>query len=209
LGFGWARGFPRWSYPYIGASLIFSLYMSNAFSPLLVMIGRQFGLGDLIGMIACIPMSLSFAPLFITVAIAHARTRPANPIEKLFSDIRQDWTRLTFFLFGWAPLIAFIAFDEIANSYEYPFQLLLILIMAATSLAYLRSKSQRGRVLSLLVGIVVFSGIVTYGPINYWLPRNGVNVPTTIFQGMLLVGFMFLPALIGILPRSREVHDEL
>lgn len=202
LGIGWARGFPRWSYPYLGFSAIISLYLGAAFSPMLNIIGRRLGLGNMLGAVACVPMLLAFAPLVITVILAHVFTRSANPIEKLFSDVRRDWTRLTFLLFGWAPLIAFIAFDEIENSYEYPYQFLLIGIMAATSLAYLRSASQRGRVLSLLVGIVLFAGVSTYGPIGYWLPKDGVNVPGSIFQGMLLVIFMFTPALIGLLPSN-------
>lgn len=43
IGFaaGWARGFPRWCYPYIGSLLVYSLYMMNMHTSLLYYLGYE------------------------------------------------------------------------------------------------------------------------------------------------------------------------
>jgi hypothetical protein len=49
------------------------------------------------------------------------------------------------------PLAVLLAFDEVENSYQFPFMLLLTLILAGGALAYMLSNRTWQRVLALLV----------------------------------------------------------
>ena len=90
-----------------------------------------------------------------SVAIALLITRSFQPVRDLFTNAWRDWTRVTFALFGFMPLVVMIAFDEIDRLYTFYFMVLLAVVMPASALAYLRSRSTRQQALALFSGIFI------------------------------------------------------
>lgn len=188
---GWIRGFPRWSYPYVGHVIVFSLYISNASTPGFKLFGYEMFGRELWGWRAWIPF------MVITV-IALAVTRSVKPIIKFFTNIWNDWTMLTFGLFGFMPLLAAIAFDEMDRLYSLYFMVVLALVMLGAAWSYLRAGSQRHRVIALLTGILLTTAVSVFGPAFYWLENGWINLKGSAIVGGIVTLFMFSPALIGL-----------
>jgi hypothetical protein len=134
-------------------------------------------------------------------AITLLITRSLRPLLKLFTNIWEDWTLLTFGMFGFMPLLIGIGFDEVDRLYSLRFMVVLTLLMSGTVLAYLRSTRQWQRVLALLVGNILTVTIVTMAP-TYWLENGWVNVQRTVMAGIVVLAVMFSPVLVGLLRRS-------
>ena len=82
---GWVRGFPLWSYGYLGWVLV--LGGSGNISASGIQWGYQ-----------------SWVPFGIVILSALLWTRSLNPIKKFFKDIWNDWSRLvltSFALISW------------------------------------------------------------------------------------------------------------
>jgi hypothetical protein len=185
LCIGWIKSFPRWSYPYVGHVLIFSLYMMNVATP-----GFLFG-RELWGWRA-------WVPFLVIAGIALAATRSLEPVARFYKNILEDWTVLTFGLFGFMPLVIAITFDEIDRLYSLYFMVALTLLMCGTTFLYLHGKDQRQRTVVLTAGVVLTILIAILGPAFYWKGTDWVRQVQTILAGILI---MFSPALIEILPR--------
>lgn len=194
LGIGWARGFPRWSYPYVGHVLLFSWYVMSVATPGLRVFNYTFGRNDLWGWRAWIPF-------FAMAGMALLITRSLHPVFKLFTNAWKDWTLLTFGMFGFMPLLVAVGFDEVDRLYSLYFMVALTLVMAGTALAYLRSTRLAQRVLALLVGIILTVTVVTVGPTVYWLEHGWVNVAGTMIAGVIMVGVMCSPLLLALMRR--------
>jgi hypothetical protein len=197
FGIGWIRDFPRWSYPYSGLALLVSLYMMNAATPGLRILNYTFGRNDPWGWRAWMPVS-------VMAVIALLITRSLRPLFKLFTNIWEDWTRLTYGMFGFIPLLIWIGFDEVNRLYSLPFMVALTFLMVGTALTYLRSARQWQRVLALLVGIILIVTIVAAAPTVYWLENGWVNVQGTVMMATIVVAVMFSPVLISLLRRSIQ-----
>ena len=123
---------------------------------------------------------------------------------KFFTQAWEDWTLLTFAMFGCIPLLVAIGFDEVDRLYSLPFMVILTLMMAGTALAYLRSTRPWQRVVALLVGIILTVAVVAVAPTAYWLEHGWVNVKWTLMIGAIVVTVMFSPLLLGLLRRSVQ-----
>lgn len=195
LGVGWVKGFPRWSYPYVGFVPLVSLYMMWVATPGLRIFNYTFGRNDLWGW-------RSWIPFLVMAAIVLLITHSLRPLLKLFTNIWEDWTLLTFGMFGFMPLLIGIRFDEMDRLYSLRFMVVLTLLMSGTALAYLRSMRGWQRALALLVGIILTATIVTVAPAVYWSEHGWVNVQRTLTAGVIVVAVLFSPALIGVLHRQ-------
>jgi hypothetical protein len=182
---GWIQGFPRWSYPYVGHVLVFSLYMTNVSTP-----GFLFG-RDLWGWRAWIP-------LMLIAVIALAVTRSFQTIIKFFMNIWNDWTLLTFGMFGFMPLLVAISFDEMDGLFSLYFMVIVTLVMVGTAWSYLRADGQRGRVIALLAGILLTTVIAVLAPTVYWQRNGWVDLTGMTVMGGIVVLVMFSPVLIGL-----------
>jgi hypothetical protein len=198
LGVGWVKGFPRWSYPYVGFVLLVSLYMMQVATPGLRILNYTFGRNDLWGW-------RSWIPFLVMAAIVLLITHSLRPLSKLFTNIWGDWTLLTFGMFGFTPLLIGIGFDEVDRLYSLRFMVALTLLTSGTALAYLRSTRWWQRVLVLLVGIILTVTIVTVAPAVYWSEHGWVNVQGTLMVGAIVVAVMLSPGLIGLLRRSAQL----
>jgi hypothetical protein len=142
FGIGWLKGFPRWVYPYVAFSVLISLYLMNASTPGIVLFGVPIFGREPWGIYACLPGLLM-------AAVVLALTRSFRSLLVFFENGWKDWTRFTYALFGLMPLVNWIAFDEIRDSYELPFQTVLILIMVLAAAAYLRSTRKTSAAISV------------------------------------------------------------
>ena len=199
LCFGWIKGFPRWSYPYVGHMSVYSLYMTSVATPGLKLFGYPVFGGDLWGWRAWIPLS-------IVTLIALLVTRSLRPLLRLVTNIWQDWTLLTFGMFGILPLLVAISFDEVDRLYSLYFMAILAVLMTGTALLYLRSRGQRSRILALLFGIVPTIAITVVAPTLYWQRHGWVSAPGAAILGGAFLLVMFLPATIGLFRRALPLR---
>lgn len=192
---GWIKNFPRWSYPYVGHVLVFSLYLSHGSTPGIYLFGIPIFDREVWGWRAWIPFAL-------IATIAFAVTRSSRPIARFFTNIWNDWTLLTFGMFGFMPLLVFISFDEIDRLYSLYFMVILSVIMIGVALLYIRADILRNRVIALLTGTILTIATSIIAPSIYW-QRSGWTFPLqSVILGSIAFLFMFSPALIGLLNRA-------
>ena len=192
---GWIKNFPRWSYPYVGHMLVFSLYLSQASTPGLNLFGYPIFGREVWGWRAGIP-------LILIAIVALVITRSLRPIVRFFTNIWNDWTLLTFGMFGFAPLLIAIGFDEVDRLYSLYFMVILTLLMTSMAFLYLRADNPRLRISALLAGITLTIGTSVIAPSVYW-QRSGWTFPLQgAILGSIVALFMFSPALIGLLHRA-------
>lgn len=194
LGVGWVKSFPRWSYPYVGHALIVSRYMVNVATPGLRIFNYTFGSNDLWGWRAWIPFTL-------VAAVALIVTRSVQPILKLFTNAWEDWTLVTFGMFGFMPLLIALNFDEVDRLYSLPFMVGLTLAMIGTAVLYLCSTQQSHRALILLTSISLITTVAMAGTTLYWLENGWVDILGSVVLGVVVVAIMFSPALLGVARR--------
>lgn len=131
---GWVRNFPRWSFAWIGFSVFFTLLYTSMPLP---------GSRDLIGWW----IALAWV---IALGIGLFLTRSLRPLGQFAKSVWNDWTRLSFALYGITPLLLLLAFFDEVNGEEL-FVTGLALVLALGALAYLRSAEVWRRISSLVV----------------------------------------------------------
>jgi len=137
------------------------------------------------------------------VLISILITRSLRPLQRLFTNIWQDWTLLTFGMFGILPLLVAIGFDEIDRLYSLYFMVILALLMTSMALLYMRSLHQWVRILALLIGIIPTNLITAVAPTLYWQQNELVN-PQAIFMIWSIVTLvLFSP--VGIILLRRVI----
>lgn len=197
---GWVRGFPLWSYSYLGWSLVFAWWWTNT-----KIYGTDWGYRV-------------WLPFGIMVLLALLWTRSLEPLKKLLRDIWNDWTRLSLAMFTLGALIFMGGGED-----HHPQWLLFLL--AATSIicigawCFLRSSSLIGRVLSIAISFIASAvpmGIsyltwdwrTHYGlpPSDDWLDNLGV-APVGVLFWLLII---FWPALIALIQRitTRRITSQ-
>jgi len=191
LCIGWIKSFPRWSYPYVVHVLIFSLYMMQVATPGFLFGRERWGWRV-------------WLPLAVVAVISLLVTRSLGPLRKLFTNIWDDWTLLTFGLFGFMPLLIAIVFDEMDRLYSLYFMVILSLLMVGTAFAYMQSPNPRERIRTLLIGISLTITLAMTAPTVYWLDHGGTNVVPAVIAGIVVFLVMFSPALISLLRKSNK-----
>ena len=86
-------------------------------------------------------------------------TRSLHPIIKFFTNIWNDWTLLTFGMFGFMPLLVAISFDEMDRLFSLYFMIILTIVMSGAAWFYMRAETHRQRMASLLIGILSTTAI--------------------------------------------------
>jgi len=188
---GWIRGFPRWSYSYLGWSFLIAYF------------NTKWGYySD--------PDFQIWIPFGITVLIAILWTHSFAPIKKLFQGIWHDWTRLTLAMFtfgGFAWMVA--AYDENHHPQLLWFMLAATLATSAGVWFFFRSASLKGRVLSLLGGLFV-ADMISLICSATWDYREYYGLPEstqTWYESLSIyfrihlfwLALLFWPAVIGFL----------
>ncbi len=204
---GFAKSGPRWFMPYLGLPLpILSLILFNALMdpewrgfPRLMQapwVINQFVYQGLLWSIL-IPLTI----LLVALSALIPRLRP------FYHRLRDDWTLLSFVLYGMAPFALVVSFDDYQN--EEPYLILSFLILAFGGWLYLRSKDPANRFLVLFGGMAlsmlvaaVGKAILYAGPwprLKYFTWQS--EFISTIIEWAWLALIMLLPLVINLLPR--------
>jgi hypothetical protein len=196
---GWIQSFPRWSYPYVGHMVVYSLYVTSVATPGLRVFGVPVFGGELWGW-------RSWVPLLAVALIALLVTRSVRPLFRLFTQVWQDWTLLTFSLFGILPLWVAISFDEMDRLYSLVFMVILAVLMTGAALLYLRSRRSGARIAALAIGIVPTIAVTVVAPTLYWQRHGWVSPWGAALLGGAVLLVMALPAAIGLLRRALPLR---
>jgi hypothetical protein len=184
---GVLKGFPLWSYAYLGMSLYFGWHYSN---------GRFYGVDY---------SSWAWLPSFAAIVLGLLLTRSLKPLIRLFQGAWNDWTRLSFSLYAFAlPMVTVIFFDEDWGVFQLYGLFFDTVLLAAVAVAFLRSRTTLGRVLSLEAAVLI---LVVKGLLGGWL--NFGKYPRVLYGPAFLFisiyfGFLLLPAVIGLLRRGMD-----
>jgi hypothetical protein len=144
--------------------------------------------------------------------IPHTRT--------LWARIRQDWTQLSFFLYGGLVVHIIFIFDDYQQ--DEPWLIAAWLVLAAGCWFYLRSKDPTHRILILLGGASLAMWIVAAGkfylvPFQNWHPWIENYPPKTerwfeslsmLADWVCLVVALLLPSLLKLLPQKHGALPE-
>ena len=185
LLFGVLKGFPRWSYAYLGMSLYFGLYyFSGSFH------GVHYG-------------SWAWLPAFAAIILGLLLTRSLQPLARLLQGTWNDWTRLSFAIYASTlPMLTIIFFDNDWGIFELYGLIFETVLLAAGAVAFLRSRTIWSRVLSLLAAVLI---LVVKGVLGGWF---GEHLPARYWPALLFItiyfGLLLLPAVIGLLRRGVD-----
>jgi hypothetical protein len=185
---GWIRGFPLWSYSYLGWSLVIAFWWDRGIS--------RTNWGYWI-----------WLPVGIMALLALLWTHSLDPLKILARDIWNDWTRLTLAMFSMGGLI-FCGGGEDHHPQWLLFSIAATLIICIGAWCFLRSSTLIGRVLSIAISFILSAvpmGIsyltwdwrAYYGlpPAESWRGKLGVAPIGVLFWLLIL----FWPALIALI----------
>jgi hypothetical protein len=187
LGVGWAKGWPRWSYLYLGfAMVVGGLAIGGTVSSMVFTVGPEWPV---------LPQVLIAVGAFgLTVGILTLIARAWRPFHSLYQDIRQDWTRLSFGLF--TGVLVLFGGGGIDHDEDPIFTLNVFmpsLIVLAGALVYLRSTTKAQRILALLVSLTLAVAVRVVGGKTFYGTYGAV-------VGVIVS----IPALLGLLPRPAK-----
>jgi hypothetical protein len=187
LLFGLLKGFPRWSYAYLGMCLYFGWSYNNQ---------NYYGL---------FYKWWVWLPLLAAIVLGLLLTRSLKPLARLLQGAWNDWTRLSFALYAFAvPMCTLIFFDEdwgVLQLYGLFFDTVLL---AAVAVAFLRSRTILVRVLSLEAAVLI---LVVKWILGGGYPSFDEPLRVLYFWFLLIIiyfGFLLLPAVIGLLRRGVD-----
>lgn len=202
FGVGWAKGFPRWSYPY---AMVVALILGGLLSNSLRLGYIKWGLYIVVLLVAAI---------FLLLVSVGRRLRP------LYQSIGRDWTWLSFGLYILVLLAFALALDEVPTDYETPYMLGGSLIVMAGALLYMRSTTKSQRILALLICGTLAVTVAVIGSVFYsvsyyeeqLLPGlrrpgswTGAARMVAIFWGWL-AALMVAPALLGLFRPDKSLQ---
>jgi hypothetical protein len=208
LGFG--KGLPRWFLPFLG--FIFSIVSIFAFNALLDpnwhVFSFLFRASEFLQNFAYQGLLLmGILPLVILLVLSAMLIPKFRPF---YSRVRQDWTLLSFLIYGTAPFAILLTFDAYENSSSL-YQLGSLFILAMGGWFYLHSEAFWKKFLFLYIGMVLSLAVAAMG--RAILCENGlfdewvfdctwqIEVMDTITWWVWLAIFMLLPLAINLLPR--------
>jgi len=204
FGVGWARGFPRWSYPHTGLVAGFLLNLLSKSVPLKYS-GPIPAIVDLLNLPFAV---LLVAATFLLIVRIRHRFRP------LSQSIRHDWTRLSFGLYILVILAFGMASELVPVGYRTPYMLGGSLIFTGGALLYMRSTSKSQRILALLICGTLAVTVAVSGRVSYyqgqllpalWRPGGwtGEAQMAAIVWGWL-AALMVAPGLLSLLRRPGK-----
>lgn len=214
LFIGLLQGLPTWALPYLGLVMsFFNLVASTSWLRIQDALPRTrvpvlqdiYSRGSpLVGLIV---LTLLF--VLVTAAV--------KPLRPIYDRLRQDWSLLSFSLFGIVPLALFMSFDD--HFFEEPYEAAALLVMATGAWVYLRTCNSSQRALILLVSITIVMFLVVMGlwmiaPSQPWAAswtatdfdaaRWNALSGTIVLWGWLVAIVIATPALVGLLIRQVD-----
>jgi hypothetical protein len=196
----WIRGFPRWSCPYLGFGLLFSLLMRSAASPGTTILGHEISRPEKL-------LWQAFVPALIVAGVALLITRSIQPLRQLAAEVWNDWSVISFALYGMLPIALVVPFDETHGGALVGMALSLVLGIGA--LAYMRTTRPWQRAAALAGGLAVSWLAATAWLTVYWHGRQEfwMSVPLIGYYptaaamsraGAVLMVLLLAPGLLGV-----------
>lgn len=199
LAIGWIKGFPRWSY----AALLPLWFYYNHLTTM-----------HLGGEPPPITGIRAWLPLLFVLGYALFRTRSLRSLWTFFTGIWQDWSRLSFLLYGFWAVVIPLTTDETYGPARVLYTAVAVVFMTVGAVAYVRAESSGQRILALLGGmaassISLFLFLMPYwnGRYESWMqnPPPALDTFGLVMQAVnLLIGFaviLFSPILIAGIKR--------
>jgi hypothetical protein len=175
---GLARGVPRWAYPYAG---LLSGYMLLA--------AAQQRLIWLWALLLLMAIGLAI----IAIAVQRAGGPLPSFVVRLGASAALDWTRLSFGVFGAAPLLVLAAFDNSYLNHQTPYLALSLALMVATVVAYGRCRRQDRQLAALLGGTTLLLVPALLENVTWRGTAAGSDWLAALWAGM--VTWLLLPLL--------------
>ena len=189
---GWIRGFPLWSYSYLGWSLLLAWSNTN-----ISIYGVYWGYQVWI-------------PFGINALIALLWTHSLTPLKKLLRDCWSDWTRLSLTMYTFIAFM-FLIYDENHHPYLMILMIVSTLATAAGAWFFLRSATLKSRVVSIFGSFVAIAVIGWVSEATWdWRAYYGVaevsapwylTVLRAIISLIFIAIILFWPAIVGIIHR--------
>lgn len=208
---GLFKGMPRWSLPGLGFLLAvlngillsFEDPIFTALNSILPLLPRGF-----------LGAGFPYVGVIVLAGIVVLATATIKPLRPVFQRIWEDWTLLPFALYGMMPLVIFISFDEYQG--DMPYQIGIGLVLLASLWLYLRNTQPGQKLLALGIGITLAMAIDAIGkwiivPSQNWSiwfqwhtveEATQIEVISTVYAWFWVMIVVFLPAWLGLLPRS-------
>ena len=203
---GPAKGLPRWFLPYMGLPLpIAALLIFNA---VLDPKWPGFDVPWLVGSIIMEGFLWGWMILIVVILVLISAWIPQ--FRPFYRRLRDDWTLLSFLLYGAAPLTLFITFNEYKN--VEPFFFLSLLILALGGWFYLRNDEPLKRFVSLYVGLALSMLTAAVGKAilfeESWPQFVSLGWENEMIYTMVtwawLALIMLLPLALNLLPRPER-----
>ena len=220
---GLLKRFPRWSLPYLG--LVFSLIVfvflfqweAERIATVLAsrfIVQSNSELGRLL--LATFWEGVVWLSLLVTVSLVVLLLARLAPFRPLANRLQEDWTQLSYLLYGGGMLALVLTFDE--YRYETPYALSALLCLAAGAWGYLRSSRPQRGYLALVIGATLAMWIAALGvwilvPSQDWAAWFRGHPPESerwfeaeqaLIGWIWLVVVMSLPGLVRLLSRRRR-----
>ena len=231
FGFAVIRGFPRWSPPYLGILVVAFLLLGPFWPMQRTMDWAYFRLfrplGEMNGWSMFERVLFQgvqgailwfFVPLIALILITLLRLLPST--RSLWRRVREDWTQLSFLVYGGIVFYILLIFDEYQQKEIW--SLAAWISLGIGCLLYLYSRDKTRRILLLLSGATLAMWIVATGkwflvPIQDWGPNVIVNpVETerwfefygTLVEWICIVIALLSPAVLRFLPTSQAFNSQ-
>lgn len=205
--FGSARGLPRWFLPYLGVLLaIASLLLFNILVNFRLDVWwyRSSGFESVFNF-----GNFLWIGLILLVFLLLAISRSVPRFHPFYQRLRNDWTLLSFLLYGMVPLMIWLIYDEYVN--EEPFFALSLFILALGGWFYLRNNKPLKRFVSLQIGLALsmFTAAAGQAALILWSRPQVFDFMLkdellfTLETWLWLAVIMSLPLLFNLLPRAE------
>ncbi len=165
---GLLRGVPLWSVPYLGIILVVAGYLylfqwiASLVSPALI---SNFSPGQwdhsTYLLLKVISNGMLWLMLFCLTLLVVALLALLNRFQPLFSRTRQDWTMLSYILYGESVFALLFLFEN--HHFDRSFIIASLLCLGVGLWFYLRSPARWKRLLALLGGLSLAMWIAVFG----------------------------------------------
>lgn len=153
---GWIKGFPRWSYAALLPLLFYIDYLTT------------YHIG---GQPPPVTGINAWLPVVIVLGYGLYRTRSLRPLRAFVTGIWQDWSRLSFLLYGFMAVVIPLSGDETHDPARVPLTIVAVVFMTIGAVAYVRAESSGQRILALFGGMMASSISLFLFVMPYWNGR--------------------------------------
>jgi len=228
--FIWAvlRGLPPWSTPYLGVLRVGFVFFV-LFWPLIQLIYPVFTSWIWPMHSWSMPLRIFYQgvqaavlwlSVLLTAFVLVSLLRLWKHTRSLWQQVQQDWTLLSFILYGGLVLNIVLIFDEYQG--DGPWMAAAWLSLGIGGWFYLRARTQKQRLITLLCGATVAMWIVAVGkwvlvPSQNWGPWFGRHPAETerwfeslrtLVDWLCLSAALLIPSLLNLFPQQPKVMPE-